>query len=93
VIAGASFGLAWIGALAMAYTYRADEDVKPNQLAIVVVVTLLVSGSWHIMQAHRRDSLRYAPLPSSSGVESSCGRTTASTAHHLSEQGASIVAE
>ena len=33
VIAGASFGLAWTGALAMAYSYRTDDDVKPNQLA------------------------------------------------------------
>lgn len=61
VIAGTSFGLAWIGALAMAHTYRTDEDARPNQLAIVVVVTLLVSGTWHIMQNHARDSLRYAP--------------------------------
>ena len=61
VIAGTSFGLAWIGALAMAYTYRTDDDVKPNQLAVVVVVTLLVSGTWHIGQDHGRDSVRYAP--------------------------------
>ncbi len=52
VIAGSSLGLAWIGELAMAYSYRTDEDVKPNQLAIVVVMTLLVSGSLHISQRH-----------------------------------------
>lgn len=66
MIAGTSFGLAWIGALAMAYSYRIDDDVKPNQLAVVVMVTLLVSGSWHIMQDHGRDLLRYAPLLTSS---------------------------
>ena len=66
VIAGESFGLAWIGALAMAYSYRTADDVKPNQLAIVVVVTLLMSGSWHIMQRHASDSVRYAP-PSTLG--------------------------
>lgn len=65
VIAGASFGLAWIGALALAYSYRTDEDVRPNQLAIVLMVTVLVSGSLHIMQDHSRDSVRYAPLESS----------------------------
>ena len=61
VIAGTSFGLAWVGALAMAYSYRTDEDVKPNQLAIVVAAALLLSGTWHIMQSHARDSVRYAP--------------------------------
>ena len=63
VIAGASFGLTWIGALAIAYSYRTDDNVKPNQLAIVVVAALLVSGSWHIMQSHARDSVRYGPRP------------------------------
>lgn len=66
VIAGASFGLAWISALAMTYSYRIDEDVSPNQLGIVVVATLLVSSSWHISQDHAQDSVRYAPLPKSS---------------------------
>lgn len=80
VIAGTTLGLAWIGALAMAYTYRTDEDVKPNQLAIMVAATLLVSGSWHIMQDHGRDSVRYAPLPKSSEVEPGCVRIIPSTA-------------
>jgi len=35
--------------------------VKPNRLAVVVVVMLLVSGSWNISQGHARDSVRYAP--------------------------------
>jgi cation-transporting ATPase E/undecaprenyl-diphosphatase len=74
VIAGASFGLAWIGALAMVYSYRTDDDVKPNQLAIVVVAALLVSGTWHIMQSHASDALRYAP-PSAVGESGSdCAR-------------------
>jgi membrane-associated phospholipid phosphatase len=63
VVAGMSFGLAWIGALAMAYTYRAHEDVRPKQLSILLIATLLLSGAWHIMHDHSRDSLRYAPLP------------------------------
>lgn|GEM_PF-747474 len=72
VIAGASFGLAWIGALAMTYSYRTDDDVRPNQLAIVVVVTLLVSGCWHIMQSHARDSVRYAPPSALDESDSDC---------------------
>jgi len=55
------FGLAWIGALAMAYSNGTDGDVKPNRLAVVVVVMLLVSGWWNISQGHARDSVRYAP--------------------------------
>ena len=74
VIAGASFGLAWIGALAMDYSYRADDDVKPSQLAIVVVAALLVIGAWHICQSHARDSLRYAPPPALGQGESDCAR-------------------
>ena len=79
VIAGASFGLAWIGALAMAYTYRTDEDVKPKQLAIVLMAILLVSGSWHIRQSHGRDSVRYAPLPTSSEVQAGWVQTVVLT--------------
>jgi membrane-associated phospholipid phosphatase len=63
VVAGMSFGLAWVGALAMAYTYRAHEDVRPKQLSILLIATLLLSGAWHIMRDHSRDTLRYAPLP------------------------------
>ena len=74
VIAGTSFGLAWIGALAMAYSYRTHEDVKPNQLAIVVVAALLVSGTWHIVQSHARDSVRYAPPSALDESDSDCAR-------------------
>jgi membrane-associated phospholipid phosphatase len=63
VVAGMSFGLAWVGSLAMAYTYRAHENVRPNQLSILLIATVLLSGTWHILHDHRRDSLRYALLP------------------------------
>ncbi len=74
VIAGTSFGLAWVGALAMAYSYRTDEDVKPNQLAIVVVAALLLSGTWHIRQSHARDSVRYAPPSALGESDSGCAQ-------------------
>lgn len=63
VIAGMSFGLAWIGALAVAYHYRTDEDVKPKQLFVLLSLTLLLSGVWHFTQDHGRDLLHYALLP------------------------------
>ena len=63
VIAGISFGLAWIGALAVAYHYRTDEDVKPKQLFVLLCLTLLLSGVWHFTQDHSRDLLHYALLP------------------------------
>ncbi|MEO5672485.1 MAG: HAD-IC family P-type ATPase [Ramlibacter sp.] len=63
VIAGMSLGLAWIVALAVAYTYRTQEDVKPKQLSVLLIATLLLSGSWHFMQDYSRDLVRYAPVP------------------------------
>lgn len=63
VIAGMSFGLAWIGALAVAYHYRTDEDVKPKQLFVLLSLTLLLSGVRHLTQDHGRDLLHYALLP------------------------------
>ena len=63
VIAGMSFGLAWIGALAVVYHYRTDEDVKPTQLFVWLSLTLLLSGVWHLTQDHGRDLLHYALLP------------------------------
>lgn len=74
VIAGASFGLAWTGALAMAYSYRTDDDIKPNRLAAVVLAALLLSGTRHIMQSHTRDLVRYAPLLDRGASDAVCER-------------------
>ena len=83
VIAGTSFSLAWIGALAMAYSHRTHDDVKPNQLAIVVAAALLVSGAWHIMQSHARDSARYAPRSALGQGDPDCARPAVLAAETL----------
>ena len=61
VIAGMSFGLAWVGALALAYSYRCREDVQARPLTIWLVAVMLVAGSWHIGRQHKADMQRYAP--------------------------------
>ena len=40
----------------------------------MVAVTLLVSGSWHIMQSHARDSVRYAPRSALGQGDPDCAR-------------------
>jgi membrane protein DedA with SNARE-associated domain/membrane-associated phospholipid phosphatase len=52
VIAGASFGLAWIAFVSMVYTHRGiGEDLAPRRLASVaglaIAVALLVWSRWH----------------------------------------------
>ena len=52
VLAGASFGLAWVAFVAMVYTHRAvGEDVAPRRLAalatLVVAIALPLWGRWH----------------------------------------------
>ena len=61
VIAGMSFGLACVGALALAYSYRCREDVQARPLTIWLVAVMLVAGSWHIGRQHKADMQRYAP--------------------------------
>jgi len=67
VIAGASLGLAWVGALAMVYRYRTGEDVKPRQLAVWLVMVAVLAGSWHVARQHRLDLQRYAPVTAGPG--------------------------
>ena len=64
VIAGMSFALAWVGALAFAYSYRIHEDVRPIQLLAWLMAVVLLAGSWHIARRHGLDMLRYAPVAS-----------------------------
>ncbi len=64
VIAGISFGLAWISILALAYTYHTHEDIKSRQLSLLLIATLLLSGAWHLTQAYSLDLVRYAQTPS-----------------------------
>ncbi len=60
LIIGMGFGLAWIGALALAPTYSTHEHVKPEQLSAWPLATLLLSGSWHAVRQHQQDAQRYA---------------------------------
>lgn len=67
VTAGMAFGIAWTTLLAIIHL-RHDRGALPsNELALLVAVTLLVAGGWHIATSHAADMARYAPAKMESG--------------------------
>ncbi len=64
VLAGMSFGLAWIIVLAIAYVLHVHENIQPRRLALMFVATLAVGGSLHIVRQHGPDLALYAPSQS-----------------------------
>ncbi|MCL5965771.1 MAG: HAD-IC family P-type ATPase [Deltaproteobacteria bacterium] len=62
VLGGASFGVAWIAALAIAYEYQSHEQLRPKNFAALMLATLIIAGGAHIALSHDADRLRYAPL-------------------------------
>lgn len=61
VLGGASFGVAWIAALAIAYEYQSHEQLRAEKLAALMLATLIIAGGAHIALSHDADRLRYAP--------------------------------
>jgi membrane-associated phospholipid phosphatase len=61
VLAGMSFGLAWIAVLAIAYVLRVHENIQPRRLALMFAATLVAGGSLHIVRQHAPDLVLYAP--------------------------------
>ncbi|WP_235025919.1 HAD-IC family P-type ATPase [Caballeronia arationis] len=61
VLAGISFGLAWIAVLAIAYVLRVHENIQPERLALMFAATLATGGSLHIVRQHAHDLALYAP--------------------------------
>ena len=81
VVAGLSLGVAWAGALAVAYSYRTHENVRPLPLALWLLVVLLVAGSWHVVPRPARvtDPLRQGAhgaslSPAGSGAAASANK-------------------
>ncbi len=68
VVAGLSFGTAWIAGLAI-LCFRQERGPLPSaRLTIVLAVTAIVAGTWHVSRTHSLDVDRYAPrtlIPSS----------------------------
>ena len=63
VLGGASFSVAWIAALAIAYEYQSHEQLRPEKFAALLLATLVIAGGAHIALRHDADRLRYAPQP------------------------------
>ncbi len=63
VLGGLSFGVAWVAAFAIAYEYQSHDQLRPERLAAVVLVTVIVAGGAHIAASHNADRLRYTPPP------------------------------
>lgn len=61
VLGGASFGVAWIAALAIAYEYQSHEQLRPEKFAALMLATLVIGGGVHIASSHDDDRLLYAP--------------------------------
>ena len=67
VIAGASFGLAWVALVSLVCTHRAvGEDLAPRRLAALAVVVIAVAlplwNHWHGPADRRLYALQPAPL-------------------------------
>lgn len=62
VLAGLSFGTAWIAALAVAYLYQRSEALNTRSLATAVLVTFAVAATVHVATSHSVDLVRYAPV-------------------------------
>ena len=84
VVAGLSLGVAWAGALAVAYGYRTPEDVRPLPLSLWLLVVLLAAGSWQVVRrpAPVTDPLREGAhgvslSPAGSGADASANRPPA----------------
>ncbi|MDY0331522.1 MAG: HAD-IC family P-type ATPase [Thiomonas sp.] len=63
VLGGASFGVTWIAALAIAYEYQSHDRLRPERFAALMLATLVIAGGAHIALSHDADRLRYAPQP------------------------------
>lgn len=60
VVAGLSFGAAWIALLSIAYFRVAPEPLPGSTLFIIFVAVLLGSGALHVARSHANDLKRYA---------------------------------
>lgn len=62
VLAGLSFGVAWIALLGFAYFRAAPEPLSGGPLSAMLVIALVFAGSIHVARSHTADITRYAPV-------------------------------
>ena len=65
VLAGLSFGTAWIAALAFAYVYQRREPLRAGPFAGVVLATFVIAAAVHIATSYAADLVLYSPGRSS----------------------------
>ena len=59
VVAGFSFGTAWIAALAISYLYQGREVIRPGRLAVVVLAAFAIAATVHVAANHEADLVLY----------------------------------
>jgi membrane-associated phospholipid phosphatase len=62
VLAGLSFGVAWVALLAIAYFRVAPAPLPGGPLSAILVAVLVASGAFHVARSHATDMSRYAVL-------------------------------
>ncbi|MBC7707032.1 MAG: HAD-IC family P-type ATPase [Rhodoferax sp.] len=60
VLAGFSFGTAWITALAISYVYQGRQAIRPGRLAVAVLAAFAIAATIHIATNHEADLVLYA---------------------------------
>jgi cation-transporting ATPase E len=66
VLAGLSFGTAWIAALAVAYLYQRREPLRTGHFATAVLATFVIAATVHVATSHGADVVRYSPAQAGS---------------------------
>ncbi|MGC8733262.1 MAG: phosphatase PAP2 family protein, partial [Halothiobacillaceae bacterium] len=60
VLAGLSFGVAWVALVALAYTYHCRERLHERGLALFLLGVMAVAAITHGVSAHQGDMKRYS---------------------------------
>lgn len=62
VLAGLSFGAAWIAALAISYLNQGREPLRAGRLAVAVVAALAIAATVHVTASYQADWVRYTAV-------------------------------
>ena len=61
VLGGLAFGVAWVAALAMAYEYQSQENLRARALTVLMAGVFVVAALTHVATSHRVDAERHTP--------------------------------
>lgn len=60
VLAGLSFGTAWIATLAVSYLYQGREPLRTGRLAVAVPAAFAIAATVHVAANHEADQVLYS---------------------------------